>query len=201
LEHDPQLQAAENLRAPVEADLLNCAPGLKLILMRLTKNIDTAQELLQDVLLNCLNAIRAGRIASVHSLPAYAREAARNAAFGHVKSTRISTVAYELDDNLWAQSVQSPLDVCESGELQRLTQTVLLELPDRDQAVIRSFYVQGKSKVELLAQFGLNADHFDKVLSRARLRMRELLHRKMGDSSDTVSGSGAHNVLAAERKS
>jgi RNA polymerase sigma factor (sigma-70 family) len=192
-------ELTEHARAPVELDLLGCVPGLKLILLRLTKNRDTAQELLQDVLLNCLSAIRAGRVHSIQSLPAYAREVARNAAFGYTRRDRVSSTSESLDSSYWADAVKSPLELCETCELQTLASSILENLSARDQALIRGFYIQGKSKIELLAQFDLNADHFDKVLSRARLRMRELMQKKLGPVETMMSELAPSAVFHQEQ--
>jgi hypothetical protein len=73
---------------------------------------------------------------------------------------------------------------------------VLAELhSERDRALIRGFYVDGQTKPALMLAWNLDKDHFDKVLSRARLRMRELMHEKLASKAGAVSGvTGLHLV-------
>ena len=64
--------------------------------------------------------------------------------------------------------------------MQRMAREVLDELPTpRDRALIVGFYVEGRSKIQLMGELQLDAAHFDRVIFRACTRMRDRIRDKM----------------------
>jgi len=180
--------------APSEADLLRCAPGLRVVLLRLTRDPDLAKDLSQDIMISTLKAIRARTIESLDCLPAYLHTAARNAFYSYVRNQPKARDAQAEVSN-WAQPVPTPMDVYETQELRQLAQQVLSEMAsERDRALIQAFYVQGRTKLELMQTFDLSRDLFDKVLSRARSRMRDILNEKLNEKRATASGITVSDV-------
>ncbi len=190
--------ATDPAALPTEQDLLTCAPGLKLMLLRMTRNLDTAAELLQDVMLKGILAIRAGRIDSLARLPSYMHEVAKNTALSLARRDPIALTAEPLEGNVWSHDVQTPLDCYEARELSAFAQQVLQELPtERDRKIIQGFYMHGHSKIELMAAFAISKDQFDKVISRARQRMRELMEAKLSATKSPLSETARPSVSNA----
>jgi len=159
----------------------------------MTRDPDLAKDLAQDVMESVLLAIRARRVQSVQALPAYVHACARNLVIANARKAR-RTVLDNSADVVVADA--TPLDNYEKRELAALAQIVLAELPtDRDRGLIRGFYINGQSKQALMQIWQLDRDHFDKVLSRARLRMRELMHEKLNRSAGAVSAIADLRVL------
>ncbi len=184
---------------PTEADLMRCGPGLKLILMRMTKDIERANDLAQEVMMSVLQAIRAGRIASVDSLPGYVRETARNAFFSQERRPVVEVSVNELDQEALEQAIASPLDLYERAELQQVALQVLRDMQnERYRELLLGFYVSGKSKHELMAELNLSKVTFDTALSRARLRMSELMKQKLGTRSSMVSEQSNSSVIESK---
>ena len=178
---------------PSVDDLFRCSKGLKVLLLRMTRDPDLAKDLAQDVMESVLLAIRARRVQSVQALPAYVHACARNLVIANARKAR-RTVLDNSADVVVADA--TPLDNYEKRELAALAQLVLAELPtDRDRGLIRGFYINGQSKQALMQIWQLDRDHFDKVLSRARLRMRELMHEKLNRSAGAVSAIADLRVL------
>lgn len=197
----------EGAAAPAGADghdeatraLLGCVPGLRALLLRMTRNLEITNDLAQDVLLVAWQALQAGRIREPAALPAYLHQCARHAVYA--QGRRPQPVAMdELPEveSFWGERPKTPLECCEDDELRVLAQQVLADLPtERDRAVITGYYVDGEAKPELMARLGLGADHFDRVISRARGRMRELLAAKLASASRGGS-SGADATPRSE---
>ncbi len=198
LQADASAQSAQDLdhdeaNLPTVADLFRCSKGLKVILLRMTRDPDLASDLTQDVLESVLGAIKAKRVKSAGALPAYVHACAKNMVIANAR--RASRIV--LDNDVEAISADAtPLDTYEKAELAALAGQVLAELnSERDRALIRGFYVDGQTKQALMLAWNLDKDHFDKVLSRARLRMRELMHEKLAGRAGAVSGvTGLHLV-------
>ena len=174
-------------------DLFRCSKGLKVLLLRMTRDPDLAKDLTQDVMESVLLAIRARRVHSVQALPAYIHACARNLVFANARRAHRTVLDNSADI---IESDATPLDHYEKSELAALAQKVLAELPtDRDRSLIRGFYIDGQSKQALMQTWQLERDHFDKVLSRARLRMRELMHEKLNHRTGAVSAVTDLRVL------
>jgi DNA-directed RNA polymerase specialized sigma24 family protein len=57
--------------------------------------------------------------------------------------------------------------------------TLLEELPtQRDRMVLVRFYLDGVDKQQLCRELGLSPKHFDRVLMRARTRLRSIIERR-----------------------
>jgi RNA polymerase sigma factor (sigma-70 family) len=191
------MEAPEADREPVPADLLTCTQGLKIVLLRLTRNRELAGELAQQVLTDVLQAIHQRRIRQVSALPGYVYTAARNAVFTHGRQVRLAS-------NFESQVQDSPLPItpleyCERQEISGFARQVLQELTsERDRRLIEEFYVAGRSKAELMVAWDIDRNLFDKVLSRARQRMRELLQKKMNEMRTNVSEPSRTGVSAGK---
>lgn len=66
-----------------------------------------------------------------------------------------------------------------------MTRDLLLEVLDqlsipRDRELLRRFYLQDEDKEAICSDLGLSAQHFDRVLYRARQRMRDLIEEQKG---------------------
>jgi len=189
--------ALEHGRLPTVEDLFRCSKGLKIILLRMTRDPDLANDLSQDVLENVLSAIKEQRVRSVQALPAYLHACAKNMVIANAR--RAGRVVLDNAVDL-IDSDNTPLDHFEKAELAGLAQRVLAEmLSARDHALIHGFYIEGKSKPALMRAWQLESDHFDKVLSRARLRMRELMHEKLNGKPGSVSGIAALHVVTKHK--
>jgi RNA polymerase sigma factor (sigma-70 family) len=186
-----------------EADVLRCVPGLRALLLRLTRNLDATNDLTQEVIIAVILAVRAGRLREPAALAAYVHQVARNQVASQVSKPKL-TLMDELPDlvPVWNERVQTPLEAIEADELRMLALAVLAELPtDRDRAVISGYYIDGLSKPELMAKLGLPADQFDRVISRARMRMRERLLARMNERPGRVrEGLPPEHLVSREQR-
>jgi RNA polymerase sigma factor (sigma-70 family) len=181
-----------------EGDLVRSAKGLRVILLRMTRDLELAKDLTQDILESTMNSIRAGRLIHAGALPSYLYTCAKRAVYAHARR-QVPRASDEVLAMIEAGS--TPFDHCEQVELAALAQRVLAQLhTERDRALIRDFYISGMSKSALMATWHLDSDHFDKVLSRARGRMRELLQEKLNAGTTDVSGSHGTRLDQGTRK-
>jgi RNA polymerase sigma factor (sigma-70 family) len=176
---------------PSVDDLFRCSKALKILLLRMTRDADLAKDLTQDVLEHVLQAIRERRVHSVQALPGYIHTCAQRMVFAHSRKANRLVLDNAADI---IEIDATPLDAYAKHQLAEMAQQVLAELSsERDRGLIYGFYVQGKSKQALMQQWQLEKDLFDKVLSRARARMRELMHEKLNQNTNKAS------VLASSR--
>lgn len=176
-----------------ESDAVTRLPGVRAMILRMTRDVALTNDLTQDVLIAVLLAIREGRIRRPSALAAYMHESARHIVYAANRKAQPITVA-ELPEQepLWLDRQRTPLEHCEESELHRLAHEVLAELPtQRDRDLLTGFYMEGADKAELMQRLQLTADQFDKVMFRARSRMRDRLREKMQPRVDAVRGAAS----------
>lgn len=98
------------------------------------------------------------------------------------RDTRASSLVL---DNLPANS--SLFDQLQDERMAHATRRIVTELPiARDREVVRRFYLEEHGKAEICADLGLSPLHFDKIVFRARRRLRRLFEAHGIDSRDAL---------------
>lgn len=192
-------QESENSERINDAAAVELRPRLRLLLVRWTRDVELAEDLCQDVVLAVVQAIREGRVRSLQALPAYAHQAARNALMMSIRkrSPELTDTVPDVSP-VWGDSPPTPLEACERAEVSSLTKIALDSLTtQRDRDLMRGFYADGRSKPELMEEFSLTKDQFDRVISRARSRMLELLRQKYPRHEKRMSSAGARPALVS----
>lgn len=194
--HDASCTEGATAVALDEREVLRCLPGLRAMLLRMTRDPQLAEDLSQDVVFRVIQAVRAGRLRDPGALLAYVHQSARNAVGVHGRQPQPQLYAEPPErETLWAPCPPSPLEQCEVGELRELAIKVLGELPcERDRQILTAHYVEDLAKSDLLARFALSSEQFDHVISRARRRMRELLLARLNRDQQPVRGSSACGI-------
>lgn len=146
-------------------------------------------DLVQDVLTAVLARLRAGALRDGDALAGYLQTSV----------VRITTAEYR--KRAQRHSLQTQIEPAEPPNdsitqldrvrQDRLVRQLLAQLPNpRDREVLRRFYINEDDKEEVCAALGIDADHFRRVLFRARQRMKELL---LGAG---IHGSGSSETVA-----
>jgi len=142
-----------------------------------------AEDLTQETLHVVVERVRAHTIDDPRKVFAFAAATARNMALNAArKMLRQQTVVdSDLIDEL-AQNMESePSELSEADDRQlaQAVMTLLDELPtERDRDILVRFYLDGTDKQQLCQELGLSPKHFDRVLMRARTRLRTIVERR-----------------------
>lgn len=142
-----------------------------------------AEDLTQETLHIVVERVRARSIDDPRKVFAFAAATARNLALNAArKMLRQQTVVdSELVDEL-AQNLemeQSDLSDSDDRHLAQAVAELLEELPtERDRQLLMRFYLDGVDKRQLCHELGLSPKHFDRVLMRARSRLRTIIERR-----------------------
>ncbi len=141
------------------------------------------EDLTQETLHIVVERVRAGTIDDPRKLFAFAAATARNLALNAArKMLRQQTVVdSELIDELAhnLEMEQGDLSDSDDRQLAQAVADLIDELPtERDRQVIVCFYLDGTDKQQLCRELGLSPKHFDRVLMRARRRLRRIIQRR-----------------------
>ena len=142
-----------------------------------------AEDLTQETLQVVVERVRARTIDDPRKVFAFAAATARNMALNAArKMLRQQTVVdSELVDELAQNMETEPGEMSESDDrhLAQAVMALLDELPtQRDREVLVRFYLDGTDKQQLCRELGLSPKHFDRVLMRARTRLRTIVERR-----------------------
>jgi len=142
-----------------------------------------AEDLTQETLHVVVERVRARSIDDPRKVFAFAAATARNLALNAArKMLRQQTVVdSDLVDEL-AQNLemeQSDLPDSDDRHLAQAVAELLQDLPtERDRQLLMRFYLDGTDKQQLCRELGLSPKHFDRVLMRARSRLRTIIERR-----------------------
>jgi RNA polymerase sigma-70 factor, ECF subfamily len=150
--------------------------GLRSLLLRRIRDAAVVTELLNEAFSTAIVHMRAGRIAEPDKMAGYVYRVAMNLYRNYRRefNNRVDLRAApdEIDRVPAADGLVDGLD---SGVLQAI-RSIITSLPaPRDREVLKRFYLDEEEKDAICHSLGLTAMHFDRVISRARQRMRALL--------------------------
>lgn len=172
-----------------ETDLVNTYErGIKLILFKRTGDTHLAQDLCQDTFVIALRKLRAGELRNPEALAGFLRQIAVNLSIEHFRKEKRYV---HQDDGII--SLRTPHIERKSAAIDRASSRAILDsaLDDlaqpRDREILRRFYLLDEGKDSICAALELSAAHFDRVLYRAKQRMRGLLQQRP-DLKDLLFG-------------
>lgn len=125
---------------------------------------------MQETLSRFLAALREGKLRDAIGAGGYLNAICRNVI--HEYHRRL------MRDNALPEIIPDPADGRLSGaeqfEIRDAISLGLAQLSTRDREILRAFYIEEKSKQQILETFGLSYDQFRVVLCRAKERFRAI---------------------------
>lgn len=155
--------------------------SIRLILLKRTGQPHLVNDFCQDTFVVILRKLRAGELRNANSLPAFIHQIAINISIQHFrKESRYVTFTDEILESLTAHSHEQG-EKLDLATARNILESILDQLTmTRDRQILRRFYLRGDDKTEICRDLELSSLHFDRVLFRAKQRMRELIDQKEG---------------------
>ena len=154
--------------------------NLQYILFQRSSDHELANDLAQEAFIVVINKARNGQIENPSALGAFIRNVGVNLLIAHYrKETRHKTDTAEDIDIQFGEA--SPLlhEQLNSKKVGELVMQMVKELPtDRDRELLLRYFAYGHEKHEVCEALELSTAHFDRVLHRARNRLKQILHLK-----------------------
>lgn len=193
-EYEEERQAATLLVSRIgrgdpaaEAELVQrYSRGLRYLLRRKTRDADLAEDLLQETWAVALQRLRGTSIEDPGRLAGFLSGVARHLALNEVRKTIRQKTSPGSDIlELIPDEQSSPVSTASRAEICRHVRKLLGELSqERDRQILHLFYVREQDKESICRKLSVDDSHFNRVLYRARQRLR-----------DVVLKDGARNVL------
>lgn len=168
---------------PAEAELVErCGRTLRFLARRFTRHEADADDLYQETLMLALEKIRRGELREPERLAGFLRALVKNLGIQRYRrrSHEVERPADQLSD-LQDDSRPNPLGGLLYRERARLARRLLAELNvPRDRDLLFRYYIAEESSSRICSDLGLDAEHFYRVLHRARQRYRRLWEERAG---------------------
>ncbi len=159
-------------------------PGLRLLLARLGASPSLNDDIYQGTFATVLPKVREGKVHEPAALVGFLRSTARNL----LRDDRRKSDCYDhLDDEAHSPLISrggslateaNQLDQVLAAEEAQLARRVLDELRyDRDREVLTRYYLKGESGHEICGDLDVTPRLFNRILYRARQRLREHWNR------------------------
>lgn len=172
------------LAATISADYA----GLISLFARKLGDRELAEDLVNQAFVESLDKLAQKQIADPGRFSGFVYGVAFNLLRNHrrrMDNRRDNRASSIVLDNL--PSNASLFDQLLDESIAAATRRLVTELPiARDREVVRRFYLEEQGKVEICKDLGLSALHFDKIVFRARRRLRRLLEARGIESCDAL---------------
>ena len=159
--------------------------SLHFILNRRCNDQQLASDITQDAFIVVIAKARNGEINTPDAIAGFIRQTGVNLLIAHFrKETRRATdthgeVSFEIPDD--KSNVERAV---ESRDSLKLVQQLIGEMTvERDKDLLISYYAKEEEKSSICQRLELTPAHFDRVLFRARSRLKQLIDFKLGGSS------------------
>lgn len=151
--------------------------GLRLLLVKRVADQDAIQDLMQEIFTAAIIAIRSGKLREPGSLNSFIRQVAINQTKTHYRKTsRMHTNQDESLHNASGSTTCSSISQIQQAQVRKILQNAIQQLgTERDRQLLLRYYIYEEDKQDLCKDLSLSPEHFDRVLYRARQRMKQLL--------------------------
>lgn len=163
-----------------EAELVeHYSTSIRLMLLKKTGSRQLSHDICQEAMIVTLKKLRADSLRVPESLPAFIRQTAIYLCIDYYRKEKRyirqedGIISHQTTHN---DEKARAIDNQQAGAL---LEDLLGQLSvDRDREILRRFYLDDEDKAVICRDLGLSHVHFDRVLYRAKKRMRELIKQR-----------------------
>lgn len=155
--------------------------SLEYILLNRSSDRDLTYDIAQETFIVVLEKARKGEIDNPAAVGAFIRNVGVNLLIAsYRKESRHKTENSEDIEDYFTKNNQPQLhDQLNSKKVSEMVMQMMEELPtDRDRDILLRYFVHGHEKDEVCQVLELSTAHFDRVLHRARSRLKQILQYK-----------------------
>ncbi len=152
---------------------------LLFIVRKKFSRVSSHEDIVQDSFMVVISKLQQGQVNNPDTIRAFLRTTAINIGYEYLRKDKkyISAVDQESLD-IFEDAKSDVLSNLEWHDGIKFVKKIMEELPtDRDRSILTQFYFEDKDKTEICDDLDLSSAHFDRVLYRAKHRLKDLISR------------------------
>ena len=156
--------------------------GLHYILLSKCRDPELTNDLVQDSFIIIISKARNNQIEKPDALASYIRQVGINLMLAHFRKEKRRATSSSEDIQIYSDDkIPGLFRHLTSEDIFKKIQQVVDEMPiARDKEILKNFFIYDKDKEEICAMLTLSSDHFDRVLHRARNRLKQQVLLELG---------------------
>lgn len=155
------------------------AIGIRSMLLKKTGSRQLSHDICQDAMIVTLKKLRAGNLRKPESLRAFIWQTASYLCIDYYRKEKRYVRQESGIISRHAPHIDRKAQAIDNQHACVLLEELLEQLSiDRDREILRRFYLNDEDKGSICRDLGLSCVHFDRVLYRARQRMRVLIRQR-----------------------
>jgi RNA polymerase sigma factor (sigma-70 family) len=144
-------------------------------MMKYTGELSRAEDLSQETLLIVIKKLRSDGINDPERLSAYIYATAKYVYIGWLRKKDNQVELFEDMDQMVNQCNEVEYAYMQEESVQQVQRSIQCLSVERDKDILQRHYLLEQSKDEICAALTLSVPHYDRVISRARGRLRDSL--------------------------
>lgn len=161
-------------------------PSVFRILLRYTRDHARAEDITQDVLMTIILRLRTTGIDHPERLTRFVHQTARYTWLGWSRQTDNQVQLFETMDHEPSRNSGTVSDVMHDEQKQLVAELIEQLVVPRDRELLFRCYIRDETKQAVCDALALTATHFDRVISRARKRLRQVADDQHQDVLDAL---------------
>lgn len=161
-------------------------PGLLNALIRRAGTRALAEDMIGDAIVKLLEHADAARLSDFRNVAGYIFQVSRRLLANHERKMDNKASLREGPQVLEQLVQPEPGQEVAIEEICAELQTVLTSLPTRDHAILKALYLDKQDRTQVCAEFDLTPTQLNKILSRARKRLQELIRRGCSENHELL---------------
>ena len=154
--------------------------GVSFVIREIIQNVTDVEELAQQTFMIAIEKIRQGAVREPERLSGYICGIARKLAWVHLKKTRLRNLTQIDEIAPVADSNRGPFERLLRKEEAEIVRQVIRELRmPRDREILTRYYLYDEERKSICANLSLTNVQFNRVISRALDRFKELYERRL----------------------
>jgi RNA polymerase sigma-70 factor (ECF subfamily) len=163
-------------------------PDLRARILRRVRDPEAAADILQDAAVTTLEKLRSGEIAHPEDVGGYLYRVALNHLRNHRRKDRSALSSADALDELPASENEADWEDFRGRQWATAARRMLEEMSvARDREVLVRFYLNDEDSGKICRELHLPQGHFNRVISRARNRFRELIEHRGFRKADLLT--------------
>lgn len=180
-------KAGELARGIIEGDaasgnlfVKNHYKWLMFIVRRQFPKLSAHEDLVQEAFMIIFTKLKNGDIEKPDAVLSYLRTTAINIGYEYLRKDKKYASAIDQDLLSIIEDAKASVETyLERKDIIRYVKQIMQELTtNRDQEILTAFYLKDEDKVSVCEKLHLTSTHFDRVLYRAKNRLKELINNK-----------------------